>query len=395
LCFGHACKLGLEGIVSKRLGLALPLRPLAALGQEQESGSTRSEAGSGRRLGPLKRRRLLDVLLAIIAVVSVAVVLLLHEDPFARIAVCNHIGFCPTFAHAKAFYKMFYDLGVGALVTLAFYFLVVRLPDYQRRQRLKRSLELHYRAFRLNCIELMLLVADGELGSVKPEALLDPEKFREYFKQRVMPDKERWHEFFNNLDKFYLGQLQTLMEQFRDELIFILNNTGRIRWVHSRQFRCARRRRGRWPDRRTAFKSGHCGAGRVRHRCARLCLVERGWAAAVRAAIGGDRAEKRAARSSAAGDRAATGRARRAEERRQGAHGNAGSGGAYHRGDDGGRGGLATPCSAPVLVLEPGDVGLGNRKATAIRRRRAAAPTPLTKIGQMIRPAVFKGDAQR
>jgi len=33
---------------------------------------------------------------------------------------------------------------------------------------------------------------------------------------------------------------------------------------------------------------------------------------------------------------------------------------------------------APVLVLEPGDVGLGNRKATAVGRRRAAAPTPLT-----------------
>src|SRR5215510_2120476 len=89
-------------------------------------------------------------------------------------------------------------------------------------------------------------------------------------------------------------------------------------------------------------------------------------------------APKSAARSSAAGDRAATGRARRAEERGQGAHGNAASGGAYHRGDEGGRGGLATPCSAPVLVLEPGDVGLGNRKATAVGRRRAAAPTPLT-----------------
>src|SRR5215831_5725638 len=85
---------------------------------------------------------------------------------------------------------------------------------------------------------------------------------------------------------------------------------------------------------------GEDAAGRTG---ARLCLVERGWAAAVRAAIGGDRAEKRAARSGAAGDRAATGRARRAEERRQGAHGNAASGGAYHRGDEGGRGGLATP----------------------------------------------------
>jgi hypothetical protein len=171
------------------------------------------------------RRRSLDVLLAIIAVVSVAVVLLLHEDPFVRIAVCSHTGFCPTFAHAKAWYKVFYDLGIGALVSLAFYYLVVRLPDYQRRQRLKRSLELHYRAFRLNCIEIMLLVTDGELGSVEPEALLDPEKFREYFKQRVTPDKERWHEFFNNLTEFYIGQLQTLMEQFRDELIFVLNNT--------------------------------------------------------------------------------------------------------------------------------------------------------------------------
>ena len=98
-------------------------------------------------------------------------------------------------------------------------------------------------------------------------------------------------------------------------------------------------------------------------------------------------AEKRAARSSAAGDRAATGRARRAEERGQGAHGNAASGGAYHRGDEGGRGGLATPCSAPVLVLEPGDVGLGNRKATAIGRRRTAAPTPLTGNEQHHAPA--------
>jgi hypothetical protein len=108
--------------------------------------------------------------LAIIALVSVAVVLLAHEDPFARIWVCTHIGFCPTFAHAKAGYKIFYDLGIGALVTLAFYFLVVRLPDYERRQRLKRSLELHYRAFRISCIEIMLAVADGKIegGSPKP-----------------------------------------------------------------------------------------------------------------------------------------------------------------------------------------------------------------------------------
>jgi len=94
------------------------------------------------------RRRSLDVLLAIVAIVSAAAVLLSHEDPFVRIAVCTHTGFCPTFAHAKAGYKVLYDLGISALVSLVFYLLVVRLPDYQRRQRLKRSLSAHYKAFR-------------------------------------------------------------------------------------------------------------------------------------------------------------------------------------------------------------------------------------------------------
>src|SRR5262245_52049486 len=165
------------------------------------------------------------------------------------------------------------------------------------------------------------------------------------------------------------------------------------------QARRARRgiRRGRGsarappPDRRTAFNAGHCGAGPGRHRCARLCLVERGWAAAVRAAIGGCRAEKRAARGSAGGDRAATGRARRAEERRRGAHGSTTSGGAYYRDHEGGRGGLATRCSAPVLVLEPGDVGLGHRKPTAMGRRRAAAPPPGDRALRIARSAQARG----
>jgi hypothetical protein len=48
--FRHACKLGLEGIVSKRLGSRYR-SGLTALGQEQEPGSTSGQAGSRRGLG--------------------------------------------------------------------------------------------------------------------------------------------------------------------------------------------------------------------------------------------------------------------------------------------------------------------------------------------------------
>ena len=66
-------------------------------------------------------------------------------------------------------------------------------------------------------------------------------------------------------------------------------------------------------------------------------------------------------------------------------------GGAYHRDHEGGRGGPATRYSAPVLVLEPGDVGLGHRKPTAMGRRRAAAPPPGDRALRIARSAQGQG----
>jgi hypothetical protein len=170
-------------------------------------------------------KRAIDIGLGAIFVVSAATLLLAHEDQFAREAVCAHTGICPSTPHAQAWNKIFYDLAVGALITVLFYYLVVRLPDHQRRQRLKRGLERHYKAFREDCIEIMLLVADGTYMAGFPETLMEPEKFKLYFKEKVRPDRDRWDEFQNKLDEHFLRDLLTRMEIFRDELIFVLNNT--------------------------------------------------------------------------------------------------------------------------------------------------------------------------
>jgi hypothetical protein len=180
-----------------------------------------ARAGHGK--APLKR--LLDIALTAISVLSVAALFLAHEDPFAREAVCAHTGFCPVMPNAKAWYKIIYDLAVGSLVTVFFYLLVVRLPDYQRRQRLKRSLERHYKAFREDCIEIMLAVADGTYSAEVPETLMKQDKFKEYFTEKVTADRNRWHDFQNNLNEYYLRELLRLMEIFRVELTFVLNNT--------------------------------------------------------------------------------------------------------------------------------------------------------------------------
>lgn len=166
----------------------------------------------------------LDIALIVIAVVSTAALFLAHEDPFVRDAVCAKIKFCPTITNAKAWNKIFYDLAAGALVSLIFYVLIVRVPDYQRRRRYKKSFAHQYQNFREDCIGLMLGVADRTYEWGKQRDLLDQKKFRAYFDEWVTSDQTRWHRFLNNLDEYNLKEIVKRMEIFRGEIAFILNN---------------------------------------------------------------------------------------------------------------------------------------------------------------------------
>ena len=169
-------------------------------------------------------KRPLDRVLSAIFVLSVAALFLAHDDPFVRDALCERTGICPTIANAKAWNKIIYDLAVGALISLIFYGLVVRLPDYRKRQRIKKSLANHYRNFREDCIVVMLMVADGTFEWGFHETLIEQDKFREYFKEKISPDQNRWHAFLNKLDEHYLQELIMKTEILRDEIAFVLNN---------------------------------------------------------------------------------------------------------------------------------------------------------------------------
>ena len=142
----------------------------------------------------------LDIALMVIAIISLAALFLAHEEPFARDALCRATKFCPTIANAKAWNKIFYDLAAGALVSLIFYGLIVRVPDYQRRRRYKRGSTHQYKNFREDCIGLMLGVADGSYEWGKQNELLDQKKFKDYFGEWVTCDQTRWHRFLNKLD---------------------------------------------------------------------------------------------------------------------------------------------------------------------------------------------------
>jgi hypothetical protein len=108
--------------------------------------------------------------------------------------------------------KVLYDVAVGSLISLIFYVLVVRLPDYQRLKRIKRSFATQYNSFKKDCIRDILSVSDGTFTSDLIDRLMEQSQFSEYFKQNVSSSQDRWDAFQNNLNEYYLRELMVNME---------------------------------------------------------------------------------------------------------------------------------------------------------------------------------------
>ncbi len=166
-------------------------------------------------------KRPLNWLLIGLAIVGVAATLLGQENNNARAALCAHIS-CAHFAYLHAWEKLAYDLGVGSIVSLFFYWLVVRLPENAKRRRIRHSFARHFREFKEDSIATMLMVADDTFEWGFHQELVDQKRFREYFQQKVAPDRDRWDEVHNKMTEYSLGELLTHLEILRGEILFTM-----------------------------------------------------------------------------------------------------------------------------------------------------------------------------
>lgn len=120
-----------------------------------------------------------------------------------------------------------YEAGLGAAVSVMFYWLLVKVPEQAKRSRLRKYLLASYRSFRVDAT-YQFLFASGH-AAVDPdlvESLIRQEAFRAFFK---MPSTEvhgdRWHDVANGLEPHHRQNLFLIMSNLRDDVIYILNNT--------------------------------------------------------------------------------------------------------------------------------------------------------------------------
>ena len=103
--------------------------------------------------------------------------------------------------------QIIFDSAVGINVSLIIYVLVVWLPERNKRERVRRNLQLQYDAFKEECIGIFLSALGGEYGLDEINRLKDRDEFRRYFKESFSPDQTRWVAVANRLDEQHVKLL--------------------------------------------------------------------------------------------------------------------------------------------------------------------------------------------
>jgi hypothetical protein len=157
-------------------------------------------------------------LLFIASIVCLFLVLKSSEDP---VVISSYAWLFEQFNFGNA---MIFNCTSGLLVSIWFYFLVVYLPDLNRKHRIKNHFIAQYNEFRRALIIHILACCREPYSINLTNTLTDITKFREYFKVEVLPDQERWHVFLNNLDDYELHSILLEFEAFKDSISYLLSN---------------------------------------------------------------------------------------------------------------------------------------------------------------------------
>lgn len=132
---------------------------------------------------------------------------------------------------AQSFFKQFatgnqiiFDLAIGFIAGIFMYYLVVRLPEYGKRRRLRSHLKSTYESFKQECIVVYLSCFMLSYPAKLPSELLDRDKFKAFFKESYTASQTKWDAVANGLNDERLKLLIVELEILLQEIQFTLGS---------------------------------------------------------------------------------------------------------------------------------------------------------------------------
>lgn len=168
------------------------------------------------------RRYALDLFLVVLSLICIALVIKTSGDPLW--SLLSGAGIASSLNRFATGNDIIFNLCVGIFSSVLMFFLVVRLPEFWKRRRLRRNLERSYNSFKEQSIQLFLGCIQTSYGLDQREELKDQNRFRVFFKEPYKAGQDKWDGVANALDEQKIKMLVVELEILMNEFQYTLSN---------------------------------------------------------------------------------------------------------------------------------------------------------------------------
>lgn len=171
-------------------------------------------------LSRLYTKAKLDILLVVLALICLWLMLATSSDPI--LPSLKDTPIAAAFQQLGTGNQVAFDLSVGVLSAIGMFYLLVRLPEYERKNRIKRHLQFSYQSFKRSVIQIFVGTIQGFYDSETVDRLMDQRAFRDFFKEPYVPGQDKWDGVANKMNDFLLRQIvletEVLLNEFQHAL---------------------------------------------------------------------------------------------------------------------------------------------------------------------------------
>ena len=161
-----------------------------------------------------------DIFLIGLSALCLVLMFVASDDPVIGIIANTELS--ALLAQFSTGNQIIFDLSVGILASVFMFYLVVRVPEYKTRKRVRGSLEYAHRSTKEVCIEIYLSCFMPSYPLELPQELCDMKRFREFFKEGYVEGQSKWDAVANALDEERLKKLVIELELLMHDIQFTL-----------------------------------------------------------------------------------------------------------------------------------------------------------------------------
>lgn len=145
------------------------------------------------------------------------------NDPLVPLLTGTMVGII--FSQFPTGNEVTFNLSAATVSAILMYYVLVKIPEQQKKARAKAHLLRTYDRFKEQCIATFVGLADGHYSGETVKSLMRAENFKKYFKERTGPDVDRWDDAANRMNDYSLRQLTVEMEILYNEFQHVMTVT--------------------------------------------------------------------------------------------------------------------------------------------------------------------------